>query len=100
MLIQDITDVTDIPAYQRGYGQARKARKLTTKAMVMELHNRGVTIQDIFGMYYAIEEAASARHDAIFGNDEEGQHGRMTVGDAELAGYTSLPEQPVTRQPF
>ncbi|MGK2896073.1 MAG: hypothetical protein ACSLEY_00510 [Candidatus Saccharimonadales bacterium] len=69
--------------------------------MVNELHERGVTIEDIFGMYYAIEANADARDERIFGNDEEGQHGRvLTVGDAQLAGLATLPDKPVPKQPF
>lgn len=72
---------------------------MTTGRMVKKLHERGVTIGDIFGMYYALEEQASAKDDEIFGNDEEGQHG-LSVGDAELAGLTELPAEPIDRQPF
>lgn len=48
---------------------------MTTEKMVNELHSRGVTIEDIQGMYYAIEAIADNENDLIFGNDEEGQHG-------------------------
>lgn len=43
---------------------------------------------------------ANAADDEIFGNDEEGQHGRqpLTVGDAQLAGFTG--EQIDYNQPF
>lgn len=72
---------------------------MTTGRMVKKLHDRGVSIEDIFGMYYAIEAQADALADEMFGNDEEGQHG-LTVGDAELAGFVSLPAKPLTRQTF
>lgn len=63
--------------------------KVDTDLLVQELFNRGTSIEDIFGQYYAMEEMANARDDEIFGNDEEGQHGRpvLTVGDARLAGF-------------
>lgn len=62
---------------------------MTNGKMIRILWERGVTIEDIFGQYYAMEEMANARDDEIFGNDEEGQHGRppLTVGDAQLAGF-------------
>lgn len=62
---------------------------MTNGRMIKILWERGVTIEQIFGQYYAMEEMASARDDEIFGNDEEGQHGRpvLTVGDARLAGF-------------
>ena len=91
VLIQDIKPLPrHVPAYLRGYGkQGRVARRLRTDVITSELYRRGVTIEDIFGQYYAIEEMASAADDEIFGNDEEGQHGRqpLTVGDAQLAGF-------------
>ncbi len=61
----------------------------TSSRMIATLYKRGVTIEQIFGQYYAMEEMANARDDEIFGNDEEGQHGRpvLTVGDARLAGF-------------
>ena len=91
-LIQDVTPLTaDQP----------KPYTTTTGRMVATLYMRGVTIVDIFGMYYALEEQASAHDDKIHGNDEDGQHGNpLTVGDAELVGLTSLPESPTDRQPF
>lgn len=108
-LIQDITPV-ETPAYLRGYGQKTQAKRLTTEVMVEELFHRGVTIEDIFGQFYAMEAMADARHDEIFGNDEEGQHGDpnrfkpkpLTVGDAELAGVLArdLPVVPKNGQPF
>lgn len=62
---------------------------MTNGKMIRILWERGVTIEEIFGQYYAMEEMANARDDEIFGNDEEGQHGRppLTVGDAQLAGF-------------
>ena len=69
--------------------------KPSTESLITELHNRGVTIEQIFGQFYAEEAMADAR------SDEEGRHGRpLTVGDAELAGFTRLPATPLTRQPF
>lgn len=88
-LIQDIKPLTrNVPSYLRGYGtQGRVAKRLRTDVLISELYRRGVSIEDIFGQFYALEEMASARDDEIFGNDEEGQHGRqpLTVGDAQLA---------------
>lgn len=62
-----------------------------TQELIVELFKRGVTIERIFGQYYELEAIADARHDEIFGNDEEGQHGRqpLTVGDALLAGVVA-----------
>ena len=91
MLIQDV-----IPRVRN-----LVARRPTTGSLVTELHRRGVTVQDIFGMYYAIEAEADHRTDQVFGDDERGQHGRqLTVGDAELAGHATLPSKPIERQPF
>lgn len=60
---------------------------MTTGKMVKLLHDRGVSIEDIFSMYYAIEVEA----DAIT---------MLTVGDAQLAGFADLPIKPKERQPF
>lgn len=88
-LIQDIKPLPQsVPSYLRGYGtQGRVAKRLRSDVLISELYRRGVSIEDIFGQFYALEEMASARDDEIFGNDEEGQHGRppLTVGDARLA---------------
>lgn len=72
--------------------------KMPTNMLIVELHNKGVTIEEIFGIYYQLEAMGSARDEAIFGNDEEGQHGAiLTVGDARLA----FPEtKPMERKPF
>ena len=45
---------------------------------------------------------ADARHDEIFGNDEEGQHGRprLTVGDALLVTPEPAPKVPLGEMPF
>lgn len=74
----------------------------TEDRLIEALWHHGVTIERIFGVFYALEEMANHRSDMVFGNDEEGQHGRkpLTVGDAELAGFASLPQQPLSRQPF
>lgn len=71
---------------------------MTSGRMIKKLWERGVTIEDIFGIYYALEAQADARLERVFGNDEEGQHGKLTVGDARLAGY-GVPEVTNT-QPF
>ena len=62
-----------------------------TQALIVELFKRGVTIKQIFGQYYELEAIADERHDEIFGNDEEGQHGKqpLTIGDALLAGVVA-----------
>lgn len=104
-LIHDITQDDEsrleVPSYLRGYGQRSKARSLKTEVMVGELYRRGVTIEDIFGMYYSIEANSEAKDEEIFGNDEDGQHGRvLKVGDVELAGLAKLPKQTINRQPF
>ena len=100
-LITDVTPLLDVPTYQRKYG-CEHMFTMTTGKIVAALHKRGVTIEDIFGIYYAIEAQADARDDEIFGNDEEGQHGKplLTVGDVELAGLAQLPVAPLDRQPF
>lgn len=89
-LIQDVRPLPGhVPAYLRGYGrQGRVARRIKTDVIISELYRRGVTIEEIFGRYYAITAMVDAKDDEIYGNDEEGQHGRkLTVGDARLAGY-------------
>jgi hypothetical protein len=48
---------------------------MVTGKLVKRLYDRGVTIRDIFAMYYGIEE--------MYGNRGE----PLTVEDAELAGY-------------
>jgi hypothetical protein len=75
---------------------------MTSGRMIKKLWERGVTIEEIFGIYYALEEMASARDDEIFGNDEDGQHGRprLTVGDALLVTPTPPPKRPVGEAPF
>lgn len=93
-LIHDVTP----PAEEH---QKYEASKLSTDVMLQELYSRGISIADIFGVYYELEAIADARDDALFGNDEEGQHGaQLTVGDAELAGLAQLPNKPTERQPF
>lgn len=105
-LIQDVTPANQLPAYLRGYGCGKLLKRARTDMLISELHYRGISIEDIFGQYYAMEAIADARDDEIFGNDEEGQHGDpnrfkpLTVGDAELAGLTVLPAVPTERQPF
>lgn len=94
-LIQDIGSSvrwsSEVPSYLRGYGQKAKARQLPTEVLVTELWKRGVSISDIFGQFYALEMIEDAKHDDIFGDDEEGLHGRprLTLNDAELAGRAS-----------
>lgn len=80
MLIQDIRP-----------GKASQPDPDNTQELIVELFKRGVTIEQIFGQFYELEAIADARHDEIFGNDEEGQHGRqpLTVGDALLAGVVA-----------
>lgn len=95
--MQLIQDVVAVPKQRLPY---------KTELMVTELYERGVGIQDIFGMFYALEEMASAHDDDIFGSSEEGLHGRavakprkpFTVGDAQLAG--GIAPKPGVRQPF
>lgn len=81
-----------------------KQRQLTDDQMIQELWERGVGIERIFGVFYALEEMASHRSDLSFGNDEEGQHGRqpLTVGDAHLAGVVPpiQPNVPLGTPPF
>jgi len=88
-----------LPAYLRGYGKSKLLRKARTDTLVAELYRRGVTMQEIFGVFYALEQMEDARLDEIFGNDEEGQHGRvpLTVEDAELVGFVSQPIPPTGR---
>lgn len=52
-----------------------KEEKVKIEEMVTTLYRRGVTIDDIRGIYYALEAQEDAEHDRLFGNDEEGQHG-------------------------
>lgn len=102
-LIQDVTPVIDVPAYQRGFGQARQAKRLRSEVLITELWERGVTIETIFGNFYALEEMAGARDDEIFGNDEEGLHGAqagLTVGDALLVAPPLPDKTPLGEMPF
>ena len=75
---------------------------MTTEQMIAALYIRGVTIQQIFGKYYEYDEHEAARDDELFGNDEEGQHGkpRLVVGDVHLAGWGQAIADAPTRQPF
>ena len=73
-LIHDIQPLTEMPSYLRGYGkQGRIAKSICDEVLISELHRRGVTIETIFGQYYALDEMAS--------------HSTLTVGDARLAGF-------------
>ena len=80
----------------------------STEVMITELFVRGVSIEQIFAQFYALEAQADAWHDEIFGNDEEGQHGDpnrfgkhkpLTVGDALLVGLISR-DMPTGEVPF
>ncbi len=81
-------------------------KTICNQCLITELHNRGVSIEDIFGQYYAEEEMAAARDDEIFGNDEEGQHGDpnrfapLTVGEARLVTPEPQPKVPLGEIPF
>lgn len=97
-----IQDVHRVPAYKRGYGGLQRH---SSESLIMALYRRGVSIEDIFGIFYALEESANARDDDIFGSSEEGLHGGaiklrkpLTVGDAQLAG--GFDPKPGVRQPF
>lgn len=80
-LIQDVVPVYDVPSYLRGYGkQGRMVQKISMDVLVSELYHRGVSIEDIFGIYYALDEMYSHRDE-----DWDGR-ASLTVGDAELAG--------------
>ncbi len=61
---------------------------LTNEQLINMLHERGVTIEQIFGQYYAIEEMGNAQWELL------------TVGDVELAGLATQPDTPINRQPF
>ena len=73
----------------------RNLSGVSTESLVQELYERGVGIDEVFGFYYELGAIADARYDAIFGDDEAGQHGdpnrfgtpKLTVGDARLVGY-------------
>lgn len=78
------------------------AAKLDEQVLITELFVRNITIEHIFGSYYAIEEQMGAHDDEIFGNDEEGLHGKPTsllkVKDAMLVMDTK--SKPIERNPF
>lgn len=84
-----IHDVYESPAYARGYGKKTILKELTDEQLIDELYKRGVTIERVFAQFFAEEEMGNAKSDELWGNDEEGQHGRppLTVGDANLAGH-------------
>lgn len=101
-LIQDVKPyVNKLPAYMRGYGMGKKLKHFRTDMLIAELYHRGISVEDIFGQYYAMEAIRDARDDEIFGNDEEGQHGRpvLTVGDAQLVTPTPPPKTPLGGTP-
>lgn len=60
-----------------------------SRVLARELHRRGFSIRDVFGVYYELEAQGDALTDQQMGNDEEGQHGSQSlmVEDATLAGY-------------
>lgn len=103
--VWDVTPANNLPAYLRGYG-SKKLHTVRTDKLIAELHNRGVTVEDVFGQYYAMEAIADARDDEIFGNDEEGQHGDpnrfkpLTVGDALLVAPPLPDKTPLGEMPF
>lgn len=77
--------------------------------LISELYHRGISVEDIFGQYYAMQAIADARDDEIFGNDEEGQHGDpnrfkkqkpLTVGDAQLVAPALPQKTPLGKLPF
>lgn len=81
-LIQDVVPVYDVPSYLKGYGkQGRMVRKISMDVLVSELYHRGVKIEDIFGLYYALDEMYSHR------DDEQSGRAVLTVGDAERVGF-------------
>lgn len=61
-----------------------------TEFLIAELHRRGVSVVDIFGAYYAMDEEQAHREDLMYGREEDGHHGdpksrpRLTVEDAVL----------------
>lgn len=81
-LIEDIVPMYDVPSYLRGYGkQGRAVRKISADVLISELYHRGYSIEDIFGIYYQLDEMYSHRDDEWLGR------ATLTVGDAELAGF-------------
>lgn len=92
-LIQDVVPVYDVPSYLRGYGkQGRMVQKISMDVLISELYHRGISIEDIFGIYYALDEMYSHR-------DEEWQgRATLTVGDARAAGHGA--PQIDYKQPF
>lgn len=73
--------------------------RLPTAMLIMELHNKGVTVEEVFNIYFQLEAMGDARDEEIFGNDEDGLHGRnLTVGDAQLAGIGD--NITINRRPF
>lgn len=94
-----IQDVHTVPAHMRGYGGLKRH---SSESLIIALYRRGVTTEEIFGIFYALEESDNAKDDAIFGSSEAGQHGKavkpLTVGDAQLAG--AIAPKPGVRQPF
>ncbi len=97
-LIQDVVP----PENQRLSEQQKQihanyVQHVDTDILVTELAMRGVTVTDIFGMYYALEAIAAAQSDELFGNLMK----PITLEDAELAGLAPLPEVPnLNPQPF
>lgn len=102
-----IQDVIAPPNSERLFKAQRQAdinyiKHVEAELLVTEVYSRGISVHDVFGMFYALEAMAYHRDDLIFGSSEAGQHGKqLTVGDAELAGLTpTLPTTPLDRQTF
>ena len=95
-LIQDVTPPTAAQLQAQTQIHANYVLHVDTDILVTELWARGVTTEQIFGMYYALQAMSDAHSDQAFGSDEAGQHGAapLTVGDALLntpAPATKIP---------
>ena len=83
--------------------QQKLVDKVSDKTLITALYKRGYTIDDMFGYYYALQEADYHNDDVIHGSSEAGRHGKsaektlLTVGDVELVGHIKLPSIPNKR---
>lgn len=96
-LIQDVYPPTQTVKDAMKQVDSNFLLHVETEAIITELYCRGVTIQDIFAQYYAMEEMGNALNDQIFGSDEAGLHGNqvMTVADAQLITPEPKPKRPL-----
>jgi hypothetical protein len=58
------------------YMTVQELQQVSEINLITALYNKGITIEHITGAYIHIEESYYALQDAIYGNSEDGLHGR------------------------